>query len=125
MGSNPLPASMAYRYKKIRLPDGRLIDEHRYVMEQYIGRELLPSELVHHINNDPRDNRLENLEIKDRAEHSRYHILRGETGWKATGNKLPTKHPSSSAYRKGCRCNECKDIERVRRKSQRARGIRT
>lgn len=34
-------------------------------------------------------------------------------------------HPSHSAYRNGCRCDECKEIERLRRQSQRTRGIKT
>lgn len=41
----------------------KLIAEHRYVMEQYLGRELLPTETVHHRNGDKQDNRLENLEL--------------------------------------------------------------
>lgn len=35
----------------------------RYLMEQHLGRELLPKEHVDHINNDPYDNRIENLQI--------------------------------------------------------------
>ncbi len=34
-------------------------------------------------------------------------------------------HPSLSAYRKGCRCGECKNLERLRRQDQRERGINT
>lgn len=40
-------------------------------------------------------------------------------------NKGKITHPSVSSYRKGCRCNECKNIEKLRRRNQRARGIDT
>ncbi len=37
------------------------IAEHRLIMEKKIGRYLTKEEVVHHINGDPKDNRIENL----------------------------------------------------------------
>ena len=50
--------------------------EHRLVMARWMGRPLLRSEVVNHINHDPRDNRRENLELyPSNGDHKR-----GEVG---------------------------------------------
>lgn len=67
------------------------IHEHRFLMQQKIGRKLRPTEIVHHINHDFRDNRLENLQIMTRSEHQRLHVLQRH---KERKEKCSSKHSS-------------------------------
>lgn len=50
--------------------DGSNVKYARVVMEGHLGRELLPDEVVHHINGNSEDDRLENLRVfGSQAEH--------------------------------------------------------
>jgi len=71
---------MSYKYKRIKLNDGRTRDQHRLIMENILGRQLDSNEVVHHINGDCKDNRIENLKVMTRSEHARMHM---------TGNIIP------------------------------------
>ena len=50
--------------------NGKVVKEHRYVMEQRLGRLLAAHENVHHLSGDRADNRLENLELWTTAQPS-------------------------------------------------------
>jgi hypothetical protein len=63
---------MQNKYHKISVK-GRKVDAHRYIMEQHIGRRLSRLEVVHHINGDKSDNRIENLKLMTFREHNILH----------------------------------------------------
>lgn len=59
-------------YKRISI-DGKWVYEHRHVMQEHLGRKLKTTEIVHHLNADKLDNRLENLVIMSQTQHLTYH----------------------------------------------------
>lgn len=67
---------MAYRYKALKV-HGRRVDEHRYVMEQHLGRYLKTTEIVRHKDGDTRNNKLDNLYIVTRQEQVKDQITGG------------------------------------------------
>lgn len=79
-------------YKLIRVPPGTpgagsrgYMMEHRYLMQQSIGRPLEKWEQVHHRNGMKSDNRLENLQIVTHAQH------RGEVTCPHCGKMFPVR----------------------------------
>lgn len=73
-------------YKAIKV-NGVKKDEHRHIVEQHIGRKLTRQEVVHHINGDKSDNRIENLAVMSLSEHSTMHQT-GKTHSNETKNKI-------------------------------------
>lgn len=49
--------------------------EHRIIMENHLNRILNPNEVVHHINESKKDNRIENLQLMKVGEHESMHGL--------------------------------------------------
>ena len=54
--------------------------ENRLKMEEKIGRYLTKNEIVHHINHNPSDNRIENLMLMDKFQHNSQHHTGERTG---------------------------------------------
>lgn len=67
------PTRGASGYKYVWFSDGSSQKEHRYIMEQVLGRKLEPDEVVHHIDGNRDNNSLDNLVVMKRGEHSALH----------------------------------------------------
>lgn len=83
--------------------NGKLYYRYRLVMEEHLGRPLRPGEQVHHINGDPTDDRIENLQLMTVQEHSRLHVDRLHEQ-----NRADWKYEWSRNYE---RCTECGTTE--------------
>lgn len=56
-----------------------IILEHRLVMSNALSRPLKSDECVHHIDGNPRNNDLSNLELTTNSQHTIYHKTTGRT----------------------------------------------
>jgi hypothetical protein len=73
MGSQAFCVTGGRTYVLSRGRDGTAMLYSRVLMWNEIDRELRSDEIVHHINEDPTDDRIENLQIVTRAKHLKLH----------------------------------------------------
>ena len=57
--------------------NGKTVSYPKYLVEQTLGRDLDKNETVHHIDGNPANNSLDNLQVISRKEHCRSHALTG------------------------------------------------
>ncbi len=69
-----------WAYKHPLFPSRDTISRSRRVMAEYLCRSLGRNDNVHHKNGDTLDDRMENLELKSCAEHSRDHMVGNKHG---------------------------------------------
>jgi hypothetical protein len=55
--------------------NNKTVFDHRRVMEQHLGRQLLPDEDVHHKDGNRLNNSLDNLEVIEHSAHTRRHRI--------------------------------------------------
>lgn len=83
---------------------GNYVAVHRLVMEQKIGRYLLPTEVVDHIDGDPANNRPDNLRVfESNAEHLRVTLAGKCPNWTEDGKqRLKEARQQPRRTWKGC-----------------------
>lgn len=69
-----------YLARSVIYSDGsrRTVLRHREVVEEKLGRRLLPAEIVHHKDGNKQNNKLRNLEITTRSGHAKHHAKKPE-----------------------------------------------
>lgn len=94
--------------------DGKHIPEHRYIVEQRIGRKLLPTEQIHHVNEIKTDNRDHNLEGPlTPAEHRQRHRRYPDTKICIYCDAPFTPHKTKRKRQQTCFSPECRKKRRL------------
>lgn len=88
--------------------NGKLTYEHKEVMENYLGRSIEKDEVVHHIDGNPFNNNIDNLELLTRGVHTTCHFI----GIKNPSSKLTESDVLKirELYKNGYGCRKIANI---------------
>lgn len=112
------------RYRQVTTPDGRKMLEHRWVMEQVLGRPLRSDEHVHHKDHDGLNNNPSNLEVVTVEEHAQRHTWHPITKVCVICEVEFTPHKTKRARAQTCGKPECKSALLAKRWETRPRAAR-
>lgn len=100
---------------------GKKILQHRHVVAQAIGRELLPFEQVHHKDHNRLNNSLGNLEVVSVSQHALRHTKHPINKVCVICEVTYTPHKTKRARQQTCGKPECKRALLVKRWEERRR----
>jgi len=87
--------------------------EHIFVAESYLKRQLLPNEVVHHLDCDPKNNHITNLLVLDKGQHRKLHdwLDRGAPVCESyRGDGVNSGKPKTVEQTSSKECKFCRDI---------------
>jgi hypothetical protein len=102
---------------------GKKVRAHRWIMEQHLGRKLLPTEQVHHKDGNPLNNDLTNLEVLLTRDHMRLHKLKPVAERPCAYCGAPFVGNGKHKHRQKCCSKSCAQAIRVDT-ALKARGLR-
>lgn len=91
----------------------RSLPSHRILLERVLGRKLKSDEVVHHINQDPIDNRLENLQLLSASEHLAIHIPAKYPEIKICASCGKSFRPNNTKRKRSVTCGSKECIDKI------------